>query len=49
MSGDWWIAGVVGLQALATATYLAAGDWKQAMVWGGGALSNTAYLLLTRA
>lgn len=49
MSGDWFVAGVIALQSLATVTYLSAGDWKQAIVWGGVAVSNVAYLALVRA
>lgn len=48
MSGDLFVAGVVVLQSLATFTYLVAGDWKQAIVWGGVAVSNVAYLSLVR-
>jgi hypothetical protein len=49
MSGDLFVALVIVLQSLATGTYLAAGDWKQAIVWGGVAVSNLAYLSLTRS
>lgn len=48
MSGDLFVAGVILLQTLATLTYLWAGDWKQAVVWGGVAISNVAYLSLSR-
>lgn len=48
MTGDLWVCGVVILQSLATLTYLAHGDLKQAIVWGGVAVSNVAYLALVR-
>lgn len=48
MTGDLFVVGVVALQTLATFFYLAAGDWKQAIVWGGVAVSNVAYLSLVR-
>ena len=49
MSGDLFVAGVIALQSAATFTYLYHGQWKEAVVWGGVAVSNVAYLSLTRS
>lgn len=49
MSGDYFVAGVIVLQSLATGTYLAHGDWRQALVWAGVVVSNVAYLLVHRS
>lgn len=48
MTGDLFVAGVIALQTAATLAYLYHGDWKQAIVWGGVAASNVAYLSLSR-
>jgi hypothetical protein len=48
MTGDHWLIGVVILQAGATGAYLYHGDLRQAVLWGGVAISNVAYLTLVR-
>ena len=48
MNGDWFVAAVIGLQTCATIAYLTQRDWKQAIVWGCVAISNLAYLSLSR-
>lgn len=48
MAGDLWIAAVIVLQSCAALTFLFDGDWKQAIVWLGVAVSNIAYLSLSR-
>jgi hypothetical protein len=47
--GDWFIAGMVLLQSCAAAAYLLEQEPKQALLWGAAALSNFAYLTLSRA
>jgi hypothetical protein len=47
--GDWFIGGMVALQSCAAAAYLLEQEPKQALLWGAAALSNFAYLTLTRA
>ena len=46
--GDRFLVGVIVLQSVASLAYLLQGDWKQALVWGGIIVSNSAYLSLTR-
>lgn len=49
MSGDWFVALLVCVESAASLTYLfAERDWRQAIVWGGVAISNAAYLSLVR-
>lgn len=48
MSGDWVLVAMVLLQASAAGRYAWDGDGRQALVWAGAALSNTAYLSLVR-
>lgn len=48
MNGDLWVLGVVLLQTCAAASYAYEGDWRQAIVWAGVAISNVAYLSLVR-
>lgn len=48
MMGDYFLVGVIVLQIGATAAYALQGDGRQAIVWGGVAVSNLAYLTLNR-
>ena len=49
MNGDWFVAAVILLQSCATIAYLTQGKWKEAVVWGGVAVSNIAFLALERS
>ena len=47
--GDVFVALVIGLQVAASVGYIIQGDWKQMLVWAGVAVSNTAWLMVSRS
>ena len=47
--GDVFVALVIGLQSAASIAYVIQGDWKQCLVWLGVAVSNAAWLAVSRS